>query len=95
MIRMIIGNKLRKFAEWIMPKYWCCIHCGNIKYKAEEVSCWKCGIGEMVYKGEINGRSTTIQKWNVDRWRRQINTNYTDLSEKEKESDRKEADKFI
>lgn len=31
----------------------------------------------------------------VDRWMRQMNTDYEDLSEPEKDSDRKEADKFI
>lgn len=31
----------------------------------------------------------------VKRWRRQLSTPYADLSEEEKDSDRKEADKFI
>jgi len=31
----------------------------------------------------------------VNRWKKQMNTNYKDLSEKEKESDRVEAKKFI
>ena len=31
----------------------------------------------------------------VDRWMRQMNTDYEDLSEPEKESDRREADKLI
>ena len=35
--------------------------------------------------------SLTIPKAFVDRWSRQINTNYIDLSSKEKDSDRKEA----
>lgn len=36
-----------------------------------------------------------MPKWAVDRWERQLNTLYKDLSEKEKESDRKESDKII
>lgn len=39
--------------------------------------------------------SVTIPKDKVDRWKKQMNTNYEDLSDKEKESDRKEAKKFI
>ncbi len=37
----------------------------------------------------------TIPRDNVDRWQRQIRTDYTDLSEKEKESDRREARKVL
>lgn len=36
-----------------------------------------------------------IPSWAVERWKRQMKTNYEKLSEEEKESDRKEADKFI
>lgn len=39
--------------------------------------------------------SFTIPKEFVDRWIRQINTNYKDLSEPEKDSDREEAIKII
>lgn len=36
-----------------------------------------------------------IPKWAVDRWNQQINTSYSQLSEEEKDSDRREAEKFI
>ena len=39
--------------------------------------------------------SVTIPKDKVDRWQRQLKTNYEDLTNKEKESDRKEVRKFI
>lgn len=39
--------------------------------------------------------SITIPKDKVKRWERQIKTDYKDLSDKEKESDRKEVRKFI
>lgn len=39
--------------------------------------------------------TVTIPKWAVDRWERQINTDYKNLSEEEKISDRKEADGMI
>jgi hypothetical protein len=39
--------------------------------------------------------SFTIPKWAVDRWSRQMRTEYRFLTEEEKESDRQEADKFL
>jgi hypothetical protein len=36
-----------------------------------------------------------IPKWAVDRWKRQVATDYADLSKDEKDSDRREADKFL
>jgi len=37
----------------------------------------------------------TIPKWAVDKWRQQMRTAYKDLREEEKESNRKEVDRFI
>ena len=36
-----------------------------------------------------------MPEWSANRWQRQVNTPYSELSHEEKESDRKEADKFI
>lgn len=36
-----------------------------------------------------------IPRWAVKRWKRQINTPYEQLSKLEKDSDRKQADRFI
>ena len=32
---------------------WECDNCGIIKDKEEEVRCWECGKGEMIYKGNF------------------------------------------
>jgi hypothetical protein len=39
--------------------------------------------------------TVTIPAWAVERWRRQLNTPYSELPEQEKESDRKEADRVL
>lgn len=36
-----------------------------------------------------------MPKWAVEQWHRQMNTKYADLSEEEKDSDRKEADRML
>lgn len=42
-----------------------------------------------------NDGTVTIPKWAVARWERQMNTDYEDLTEQEKESDRTEAKIYI
>ena len=39
--------------------------------------------------------SVTIPKTLVERWKRQLNTKYEDLSQKEQDSDLKEADQYL
>ena len=39
--------------------------------------------------------TATIPVWAVENWQRQMNTPYSELSEKEKESDRAEVDKTL
>jgi len=57
---------------------------------------WSNWMKYLFGKGKKNkDGSFTIAKESVDRWERQMNTPYDKLSEKEKDSDRKEADKFL
>lgn len=39
----------RKYYEWIND-YYECFHCGHRVKKEAEVMCWKCGLGEMIYR---------------------------------------------
>ena len=43
---------------------------------------------------KTNG-NLVIPKWAVERWKRQMETPYSELSDKEQDSDRNEADKFL
>lgn len=57
---------------------------------------WSGWMEYLFEKSELNPDGTvTIPKWAVDRWKRQIETEYDDLSDMEKESDLKEADGML
>ncbi len=57
---------------------------------------WSGWMQYLFSKGTFNDDGTwTMPKWAVDRWTRQMYTEYADLSEIEKDSDRAEADKFL
>jgi hypothetical protein len=43
----------------------------------------------------VEGDGIHMPRWCVERWSRQMNAPYADLSEEEKESDRKEADRVL
>ncbi len=43
-----------KHYEWIAD-YHVCTHCGTKVKKEQEVMCWKCGIGEMIYHNPFEG----------------------------------------
>lgn len=48
------GMLIRVIGETMQPDYWVCTHCGDIEYKEQEVRCGECGIGEMIYKGDVS-----------------------------------------
>ena len=57
---------------------------------------WSGWMEYLFSKGVLNEDGTwTMPAWAVERWKRQTETPYADLSFDEKESDRKEADKFL
>lgn len=47
------------------------------------------------YKGDNPTGNFIMPQWSVERWQRQMNTPYDELTEVEKENDRKEADRFL
>lgn len=57
---------------------------------------WSNWMDYVFSKCTINEDGTaTIPKWAVERWKRQINTEYVDLPEEEKWSDRREAQSML
>lgn len=57
---------------------------------------WSGWMGYLFTKGHVESHiGFVLNADSVERWRRQMVTPFKDLSEPEKESDRKEADKFI
>lgn len=57
---------------------------------------WSRWMSYLFTKGILNpGGSFTINADSVERWKRQLQTSYVDLSEQEKDSDRKEADNTL
>lgn len=50
-IRIRFGNMVRKLGKRICGNYWRCCHCGKMKFREEEILCWGCGIGKMLYQG--------------------------------------------
>ncbi len=62
-------------------------------YEHDRWSRWQKHLFSKCLKNEDG--SMTIPKEFVDRWNRQINTSYFDLSNEEQESDKKEAIKIL
>lgn len=57
---------------------------------------WAGWMRYLFSKGTFNEDGTwTMPAWAVERWQRQMNTAYADLPDKERESDRQEADKIL
>lgn len=45
-----------------------CDHCGCISRHEEEVTCWECGMGKMIYLGEFRAESDTSVWSQVNTW---------------------------
>ncbi len=57
---------------------------------------WSGWMRYLFEKGNHNHDGTwTMPSWAVNRWSQQMMTPYSELSEEEQDSDRKEADKFL
>jgi len=57
---------------------------------------WSGWVDYQFSKGTFNNDGTwTMPAWAVERWKRQMETPYADLSEEEKDDDREEAKKLL
>lgn len=57
---------------------------------------WSGWMRHLFSKSTINPDGTaTLPAWGVERWQRQVNTPYAQLSDEEQNSDRKEADRVL
>lgn len=57
---------------------------------------WSSWMDYLFSKGTFNADGTwTMPTWAVERWKRQAETPYSELSKSEQDSDRNEADKFL
>ena len=81
-----------------------CEGCGDFKPKeqsAEEVLApiahgqWSGWMKYLFSKGEFKDGLWIMPQWAVERWTKQMNTDYSNLSKEEQESDKVEARKFI
>jgi hypothetical protein len=58
------------------------------KWAESEHDCWSDWMKYLFSKGVESNGSFIIPKELVERWKRQMNTSYSELTEKEKQSDR-------
>jgi len=66
-------------------------YCSDLEH--ERWSSWQKWVHQCSIKNDDG--SLTIPKKKVDRWKRQIDTSYKDLTEKEKESDRHQVTPYL
>jgi len=52
-VRRRICRTIRLLSKRIGGIRWVCDHCGNTEYEECEVWCWKCGRGQMLYRGPV------------------------------------------
>lgn len=64
---------------------------------AAKIHCqWSSWMKYLFAQGKFNDDGTwTMELWAVDRWMRQMNSSYENLSEAEKESDRVEVNIYL
>lgn len=52
-LKIRIGSMIRSLGRLIAGNYWVCITCGQITFEEEDIMCWNCNAGEMIYQGKI------------------------------------------
>lgn len=85
----------QRWAEWQEYVFSICV---PTDHKEEGFDCWCKPTVKVMKNGNnvvVHNDCLVLPEWAVNQWQKQIETDYKDLTEKEKESDREQVDRYL